>query len=85
MNHVLLYVTILSITISGILKKLFNGEILIIFFKKIKLNDNFELAEIFYDVHVFSNYLMISLIALHVLAVIIHKFFFNDNLLKKIT
>ena len=85
MNHVLLYVTILSITISGILKKLFNGEILIIFFKKIKLNDNFELAEIFYDVHVFSNYLMISLIALHVLAVIIHKLFFNDNLLKKIT
>ena len=85
MNHVLLYVTILSISISGILKKLFNGEILIIFFKKIKLNDNFELAEIFYDVHVFSNYLMITLIALHVLAVIIHKFFFNDNLLKKIT
>ena len=85
MNHVFLYVTILSITISGILKKLFNGEILIIFFKKIKLNDNFELAEIFYDVHVFSNYLIITLIALHVLAVIIHKFFFNDNLLKKIT
>ena len=49
------------------------------------LNDNFELAEIFYDVHVFSNYLIITLIALHVLAVIIHKFFFNDNLLKKIT
>ena len=85
MNHVLLYVTILSISISGILKKLFNGETLIIFFKKIKLNDNFELAEIFYDVHVFSNYLIITLIALHVLAVIIHKFFFNDNLLKKIT
>ena len=85
MNHVLLYVTILSITISGILKKLFNGEILIIFFKKIKLNDNFELAEIFYDVHVFSNYLMIALITLHILAVIIHKFFFDDNLLKKIT
>ena len=85
MNHVLLYVTILSITISGILKKLFNGEILIIFFKKIKIEDNFELSEIFYDVHVFSNYLMISLIALHMLAVIIHKFFFNDNLLKKIT
>ena len=85
MNHVLLYVAILSITISGILKKLFNGEILIIFFKKIKIEDNFELSEIFYDVHVFSNYLMIALITLHVLAVIIHKFFFDDNLLKKIT
>ena len=75
MNHVLLYVTILSITISGILKKLFNGESLVIIFKKIKIEDNFELSEIFYDVHVFSNYLMIALITLHVLAVIIHKFF----------
>ena len=84
-NHLLLYVTILSITISGILKKLYNGESLIIIFKKIKIEDNFELTEIFYDVHVFSNYVMIALIALHVVAVIIHKFFFDDNLLKKIT
>ena len=84
-NHLLLYVTILSITISGILKKLYNGESLIIIFKKIKIEDNFELSEIFYDVHVFSNYIMIALIALHVVAVIIHKFFFDDNLLKKIT
>jgi cytochrome b561 len=83
MNHVLLYVTILSITISGILKKLYNGESLVIIFKKIKLNNNFELAEIFYDVHVFSNYLMITLIALHILAVIAHKLFFGDNILKK--
>ena len=84
-NHLLLYVTILSITISGILKKLYNGESLIIIFKKIKIEDNFELSEIFYDVHVFSNYVMIALIVLHVVAVIIHKFFFDDNLLKKIT
>ena len=84
LNHVLLYVTILSITISGIFKKLFNGETLIIFFKKIKINDNFEQAELFYEIHVLSNYLMIGLIALHISAVIIHKFFFNENLLKKI-
>ena len=84
LNHVLLYATILSVTISGILKKLFNGETLIILFKKIKLKDNFELSELFYDIHVFSNYLIIILIAIHILAVIIHKYFFNDNLLKKI-
>jgi len=84
LNHVLLYVTILSITISGILKKLFNGETLIIVFKKIRIEDNFELSEIFYDIHVFSNYLIIALITLHIMAVIIHKFLFNDNLLKKI-
>ncbi|MBT7623567.1 MAG: cytochrome b [Flavobacteriaceae bacterium] len=84
LNHVLLYVTILSITISGILKKLFNGETLVIVFKKIRIEDNFELSEIFYDIHAFSNYLIIALITLHIMAVIIHKFLFNDNLLKKI-
>ena len=84
LNHVLLYVTILSITISGILKKLFNGETLIIFFKKIRIQDNFELGELFYDIHIFSNYLMIALIVIHLMAVIAHKLFFNDNLLKKI-
>ena len=84
LNHVMLYVTILSITISGILKKLFNGETLMIIFKKIKIQDNFELGELFYDIHVYSNYLLIALIAIHLMAVVIHKLFFNDNLLKKI-
>ena len=83
LNHLLLYVTILSITVSGILKKLFNGEILVIFFKKIKIQDNFELGELFYDIHIFSNYLIIALIFIHIIAVITHKLFFNDHLLKK--
>ena len=84
LNHILLYVTILSITISGILKKLFNGETLVIFFKEFKIQDNFEIAELFYDIHIFSNYFIIGLIAIHILAVVVHKFFFNDNLIKKI-
>ena len=84
LNHILLYVTILSITMSGIFKKLFNGETLIIIFKKIRIQDNFELGELFYDIHVYSNYLLIALITIHVMAVAIHKLFFNDNLLKKI-
>ena len=84
LNHILLYVTILSITMSGILKKLFNGETLIIFFKEFKIKDNFELAELFYDIHVYSNYFIIGLITLHIMAVVVHKFFFKDNLLKKI-
>ena len=84
LNHILLYVTILSITISGIFKKLFNGETISIIFKKIKIQDNFELGELFYDIHVFSNYLMIALIIIHLMAVITHKLFFDDNLLKKI-
>ena len=66
LNHVMLYVTILSITISGILKKLFNGETLTIIFKKIKIQDNFELGELFYDIHVISNYILIVLIIIHI-------------------
>ena len=83
-NHLLLYVTILSITISGIFKKLFNGETLVIFFREIKIVENFEVADFFYDIHIFSNYLLIALIIIHILAVIVHKLFFGDNLLKKI-
>jgi cytochrome b561 len=79
----LLYVTILSITISGILKKLFNGETLTIVYQKIQIQDNFELGELFYDIHVISNYVLIGLIIIHILAVIVHKLFFDDNLLKK--
>lgn len=84
LNHILLYVTILSITTSGVLKKLFNGEILIIFFKEIKIQDNFDLADLFYNIHVISNYLIIILIAAHLVGVMVHKIFFNENLLKKI-
>ena len=83
-NHLLLYVTILLIPISGIFKKLFNGESLMIFFKKVKIQENFELADFFYDIHIVSNYLLIGLITIHILAVIVHKLFFNDNLIKRI-
>ena len=83
MNHILLYFTILSITISGILKKLFNGETLVIFFREIKLNDNFELADQFYNIHILSNYTIMVLIGIHLIAVIVHRLFFKDNLLNK--
>jgi cytochrome b561 len=77
-------VAILSITVSWILKKLFNGETLVIFFKEIKIQDNFELADQFYNIHIYANYTIIALITLHITAVIIHKLFFNENLLRKI-
>ena len=84
LNHMLLYIAILSITISGILKKLFNGETLVIFFKEIEIKDNFELADQFYNIHIYSNYLIIALISVHFLAVITHKLLFKENLIKKI-
>ena len=83
-NHILLYLSILIITISGALKKLFNGEMIDLFLFDVEINDNFELAELFYDIHILSNYTLIALISLHIFAVIIHKVVFKENLLKKI-
>ena len=84
LNHIFLYVSILVITISGALKKLFNVEELDMFFFNIEIKDNFELAEIFYEIHIVGNYTLIALISLHVFAVIIHKVLFKENLLKRI-
>ena len=83
-NHILLYLTILIITISGALKKLFNGEMLDLFLFDLEIKDNFELAELFYEIHILSNYTLIALISLHIFAVIVHKLLFKENLLKKI-
>ena len=84
LNHILLYLSILIITISGALKKLFNGEMLNLFLFDIEIKDNFELAELFYDIHILSNYTLVALISLHIFAVVIHKVIFKENLLKKI-
>ena len=84
LNHVFLYITIIMVTISGALKKLFNGEILDVIFFSLEIKDNFDLAELFYDIHILANYTLISLISLHILAVITHKVLFRENLLKKI-
>ena len=84
LNHIFLYVAILTITISGALKKLYNGEELDMFFFNFEIKDNFELAEIFYEIHILGNYTLIALISLHIFAVLIHKILFKENLLKRI-
>jgi len=84
LNHFFLYFALLSITISGIFKKLFNGESLFIFFKKINLTYNYELSEQFYSIHIIANYALIGLISLHILAVLFHKFLLRENILKRI-
>ena len=84
LNHLFLYISIFIISISGALKKLFNGEILDMIFFSIEIKDNFDLAELFYEVHIIGNYILIILISLHVFAVIVHKILFKENLLKKI-
>ena len=84
LNHLLLYLTLLTVTFSGILKKLFNGESLVIFFKEINLTYNYELSEQFYSIHILANYALIGLITLHILAALFHKFFLRENILKRI-
>jgi len=84
LNHFFLYFTLLSVTVSGILKKLFNGESLIVFFKKINLTYNYEISEQFYSIHILANYVLIGLISLHILAVLFHKFLLRENVLKRI-
>ena len=84
LNHLLLYLALLTVTTSGILKKLFNGESLVIFFKKINLTYNYELSEQFYSIHILANYALIGLITLHILAVLFHKFLLRENILKRI-
>ena len=85
-NHLLLYVAIFTITISGFLKKLYMGETLnFIFFKYGFEKDNFVLADAYYQVHIYANYLLLALVSLHILAVIVHHFVFKDKILNKIT
>ena len=85
-NHFLLYLSIFTITISGVLKKLYMGEKLnFLFFRYGFDKDNFQLADLYYEVHIYANYLLIVLVALHILAVIVHHFIFKDKILDKIT
>ena len=85
-NHFLLYLSIFTITISGILKKLYMGETLnFIFFNYGFKKDNFILADAFYEVHIYANYLLLALVILHILAVVVHHLILKDKILSKIT
>jgi len=83
-NHFLLYVGIFAITISGVLKKLYMGEKLNFFIFQFAFKEsNFQLADSFYTLHIYANYLLITLISLHILATVVHHIFFKDKILKK--
>ena len=84
-NHFLLYITLLTVTCSGILKKLFNGEKVNFFLFDLKMKTDFDKAEVLYDVHVYSNYTLIGLITLHILAALLHTFILKDDVIKRIT
>ena len=83
-NHLLLYLSIFTITISGVLKKLYMGEKLNFFiFQYAFKNSNFQLADNFYIIHIYANYLLIVFVSLHILATVVLHNFFKDKILKK--
>jgi cytochrome b561 len=84
MNYFLMYLSLFMITASGILKKLFMGEELnLIFFKLQFVKSNFELADVYYTLHIYSNYLLVMLFVIHIMAVIVHHTYFKEKILNK--
>jgi cytochrome b561 len=60
------------------------GEKLNFFIFKFAFKEsNFQLADSFYVVHIYANYLLIALVCLHILATVVHHVFFKDKILKK--
>jgi cytochrome b561 len=85
-NHWLLYFSLLAITVSGIMKKIFSGEDVNFLFTSISFDYfNFEIVEVAEKVHVSASIFLIILIILHILAVLYHHIFLKDPILKKIS
>lgn len=83
--HFLLYLSMLVMPITGYLMSTlagydvaFFGWNLPNFFAK-----NEGLAEIFFKTHVFSSYVIIGLVSLHVIASLYHHFIRKDNVLRR--
>jgi cytochrome b561 len=85
-NHWLLYLSLLAITSSGVIKKLLSGEDVNFLFTSLSLEYfNFEIVEIAEKIHVSATILLIMLLILHILAVLYHHIFLKDPILKKIS
>ena len=82
--HGLFYVTLLLITISGILKLLLSGEEVNFIISKVYIDYfNYELANQFHVVHVISAYFLVLLFTIHLGAVVYHHLIQKDPILKK--
>ena len=82
--HGLFYITLLLISISGVLKLLLSGEEVDLIISTIYIDYfNFELADRFQTVHVISAYFLILLFTIHLGAVVYHHLIQKDPILKK--
>ncbi|MCS5708258.1 cytochrome b [Candidatus Berkiella cookevillensis] len=86
--HILLYLSMLVMPISGICMSMLSGRPVSVFgwFElPMLLAKNEALGGIFYKTHVFSSYAVIGLVAGHTLAALYHHFVNKDDVLKKMT
>lgn len=85
-THLLLYVTMLVQPISGILMGWYGGRTISLFGiydLPNLLSKNEALSKICYTAHVWSSYLIIGLVALHILGALHHHFIQRDNTLTR--
>ena len=83
-SHWLFYVTLLTITLTGMLKLLMAGEEVNFILMRYESDYiDYNLAELFHTLHSVSAYFLILLFVIHILAVIYHHYFLNDAILKK--
>ena len=82
--HGLFYITLLIITLSGILKLLFSGEEVNFIISMVYIEYfNYELADQFHIIHLISAYFLIFLFTIHLAAVVYHHLIQKDPILKK--
>tara|TARA_B110000967_G_C18634263_1_gene435240 strand:+ start:158 stop:682 length:525 start_codon:yes stop_codon:yes gene_type:complete len=85
-NHFFLYLFLLIIIFSGVLKKFFIEEpINLIFFDIQSSKTIFELSNTFYELHWLSSIILVSLVLLHILGASYNHIILKQKILKKIT
>lgn len=87
MVHFLLYVCLLFMPIAGVLMTFFSGRTLAIFGYLLPtpsfIHTNKALAELFYKGHVFTSYIILGLVSLHIIGAFYHHFILKDNILTR--
>lgn len=86
--HLLLYLSMLVMPISGIAMSQFSGRAVMVFnwFElPMLVSVNKSVAGIFHEIHEYSSYVIIALVAGHIIAALYHHFVDKDVVLKRMT
>ncbi len=82
--HILLYASMILMPLSGILMSLYGGRGVLIFnyplFSANLITPNKAIGGFFYNMHVYSSYILIGLIILHVFGALYHKWILKDRI-----